>query len=401
MAANKVPGILAANCYDKTTARNSREHNNANVLTLGARLLNIDQTKEIIDEWLNTECTEERHLRRASQIHQIQKGVITFTSLPSNPKQDNVPEISNQNSSGVTVPDLSADDLERIVQEITNILKSQGIAQQSGETQCSCCGSDCGGLCAEKSSDAVREFINIGAKRISYTEGGNGVPQDIARYIDHTLLRPDANQEDIKKLCQEAKEYGFASVCLNPIYVKLAADILKDTPVKVCTVIGFPFGTHLPEIKSMEARRAIRDGAREIDMVINIGALKNRDLDLLYRDIRGVVEACDDGGAICKVIFETALLTDEEKVIASQIAKKARADFVKTSTGYASGGATAHDVALMAEVVRGSGIGVKASGGIRSYEDAIQMIKAGATRIGASASVKIVKGIAEVTESQY
>lgn len=401
MAANKVPGILAANCYDKTTARNSREHNNANVLTLGARLLSIDQTKEIIDEWLNTECIEERHLRRSAQIHQIQKGIITFASLPANSKQDNVPETSDQNISGVNVPDLSQDDLERIIQEITGILKSQGIAQQSGETVCSCCGSDCGGLCAEKSSDAVREFINIGAKRISYTEGGNGVPQDIARYIDHTLLRPDANQEDINKLCQEAKDYGFASVCLNPIYVKHAADFLKDTPVKVCTVIGFPFGTHLPEIKAMETRRAIRDGAREIDMVINIGALKNRDLDLLHRDIRGVVEACDDGGAICKVIFETALLTDEEKVIACQIAKKARADFVKTSTGYASGGATAHDVALMAEVVRGSGIGVKASGGIRSYQDAMQMIKAGATRIGASASVKIVKGITELTESQY
>lgn len=401
MAANKVPGILAANCYDKTTARNSREHNNANVLTLGARLLSIDQTKEIINEWLNTECIEERHLRRSAQIHQIQKGIITFASLPGNPKQDNVPETSDQNISGVNVSDLSQDDLERIIQEITGILKSQGIAQQSGKTVCSCCGSDCGGLCAEKSSDAVREFINIGAKRISYTEGGNGVPQDIARYIDHTLLRPDANQEDINKLCQEAKDYGFASVCLNPIYVKHAADFLKDTPVKVCTVIGFPFGTHLPEIKAMETRRAIRDGAREIDMVINIGALKNRDLDLLHRDIRGVVEACDDGGAICKVIFETALLTDEEKVIACQIAKKARADFVKTSTGYASGGATAHDVALMAEVVRGSGIGVKASGGIRSYQDAMQMIKAGATRIGASASVKIVKGITELTESQY
>jgi deoxyribose-phosphate aldolase len=401
MAANKVQGILAANCYDKTTARNSREHNNANVLTLGARLISIDQAKEILDEWLNTECTEERHQRRAAQIHQIPKGLITFTSMQTNPGKKNAPTVNNQNNSGVIVPDLSPDDLERIVQEITSILKSQGISQQSGETQCSCCGSDCGGLCAEKSSEAVRGFINIGAKRISYTEGGTGVPQDIAKYIDHTLLRPDANNQDIKKLCEEARTFGFASVCINPIYVKFAANILKHTSVKVCTVIGFPFGTHLPEIKAMETRRAIRDGAREIDMVINIAALKNRDLDLLFQDIRGVVEACDDGGAICKVIFETALLTDEEKVIASQIAKKARADFVKTSTGYASGGATAHDVALMAEVVRGTGIGVKASGGIRSYEDAMQMIKAGATRIGASASVKIVKGIAEVTESQY
>lgn len=401
MAANKVEGILAANCYDKTTARNSREHNNANVLTLGSRLLSIDQATEIIDEWLSTDCTEDRHLRRATQIHQIQKGILSFTTLPGKPKAKDVQNDINENSSGVNVTDLSQDDLEKIIQEISGILKSQGISFQSQGNQCSCCGTDCGGLCAEKSTDAVREFINIGAKRISYTEGGNGVPHDIARYIDHTLLRPDANNEDVRKLCEEAKNYAFASVCINPIFVKFAANILKATPVKVCTVIGFPFGTHLPEIKGMETRRAIRDGAREIDMVINIGALKNRDFDLLYQDIRTVVEACDDGGAICKVIIETALLTDEEKVIACQIAKKARADFVKTSTGYAAGGATAHDVALMSEVVRGTGIGVKASGGIRSYEDALQMIKAGATRIGASASVKIVKGVAEVTESQY
>ena len=401
MAANKVTGILAANCYDKTTARNSREHNNANVLTLGSRLLSLEETKEIVDEWLNTECTEERHRRRADQIHQIQKGLINLTSLPGNPRLHAEEKTVKPNTAGAIVSNISQDDLDNIVQEITTILKSQGISSQTGKTQCSCCGSDCGGLCAEKSTEAVRDFINIGAKRISYTEGGTGVPQDIAKYIDHTLLRPDANNEDVKKLCEEAQAFGFASVCINPIYVKFAANILKDTSVKVCTVIGFPFGTHLPEIKAMETRRAIRDGAREIDMVINIAALKNRDLNLLFQDIRGVVEACDDGGAICKVIFETALLTDEEKVIASQIAKKARADFVKTSTGYASGGATAHDVALMAEVVRGTGIGVKASGGIRSYEDAIQMIKAGATRIGASASVKIVKGITEVTESQY
>lgn len=297
---------------------------------------------------------------------------------------------------------ISQEDLDRIVQEITNILQAQGVTtRQTSDTRCTCCDGNCGGLCAEKSSDAVRKFINIGAGRISYTEGGSGVPQDIARYIDHTLLRPDATSEDINKLCEEARQFEFASVCINPTYVKFAADLLKDSSVKVCTVIGFPFGTHLPEIKGMETRRAIRDGAREIDMVINIGALKDRNLDLLYRDIRAVVEACDDGGAICKVIIETALLTDEEKVIACQIAKKARADFVKTSTGFASGGATAHDVALMAEVVKGTGIGVKASGGIRSYEDALQMIKAGATRIGASASVKIVKGVGEVTESQY
>jgi deoxyribose-phosphate aldolase len=171
--------------------------------------------------------------------------------------------------------------------------------------------------------------------------------------------------------------------------------------VKVCTVVGFPLGTHTPQIKGLETRQAIREGAREIDMVINIGALKSRDLDLLYRDIRSVVECCQDGGALCKVIIETALLSDEEKITACEIARRARADYVKTSTGFASGGATTHDVALMAEVVRGSGMGVKASGGIRSYSDAMEMIKAGATRIGASASVLIVKGETEITESKH
>jgi deoxyribose-phosphate aldolase len=239
----------------------------------------------------------------------------------------------------------------------------------------------------------------MGASRITYRAGGKGVPKDIAQYIDHTLLKPDATRQDIEKLCEDARKYEFASVCINPVYVKLAANLLKGSPVKVCTVAGFPLGTHTPQIKGLEARQAIRDGASEIDMVINIGALKSRDLELLYRDIRSVVESCLDGSAICKVIIETALLTDEEKVIACETALRARAHFVKTSTGFASGGATAHDVALMAEVVRGSGMGVKASGGIRSYADAMQMIKAGATRIGASASVQIVQGKAQVTES--
>jgi len=181
--------------------------------------------------------------------------------------------------------------------------------------------------------------------------------------------------------------------------VKLAAQLLRDSGVKVCSVVGFPLGAHTPQIKALEARQAIREGAREIDMVINIGALKDRNLDLLYRDIRSVVEACLDGNAICKVIIETALLTDEEKVIACETAKRARAHFVKTSTGFGPGGATAHDVAIMAEVVRSSGMGVKASGGIRSYEDTLKMIQAGATRIGASASVQIVQGAPEMTES--
>jgi len=395
MAANKVRGIRAAMCYDLSTARNSREHNNSNVVTLGAGLIGSSLAKQILDVWLETECTEKRHLRRAQQIHQIESGVISFTAA-SNSKVNKPSEITNQ---GDEVSNLSSTEMENIIQEITEILKQQGVGFDGAPNNCTCCSGECGGLCAEKSSDTVREFINMGAGRISYTEGGTGVPEDIARFIDHTLLRPDATNKDVEKVCKEALEYGFASVCINPSYVQFAANILKNSEVKVCTVVGFPFGTHLPEIKGFEARRAIRDGAKEIDMVINIGAIKNRDLELLFRDIRTVVEACDDGSAICKVIFETALLTDEEKVIACQIAKKAKAEFVKTSTGYASGGATAHDVALMAETVRGSGIEVKASGGIRSYEDAVTMLKAGATRIGASASVKIVQGVSDLTES--
>jgi deoxyribose-phosphate aldolase len=395
MAANKVKGIRAAMCYDLSSARNSREHNDSNVLTLGAGLIGPSLAKQILEVWLETECTEKRHLRRAQQILQIESGVLSFTTVPDN-KVNNPAEIINQ---GDEVSNLSSTEMENIIQEITEILKQQGVGLDNAANTCTCCSGECGGLCAEKSSDTVREFINMGAGRISYTEGGTGVPKDIARFIDHTLLRPDATNKDVKKVCNEALKYGFASVCINPSYVQFASKILKNSKVKVCTVVGFPFGTHLPEIKGLEARRAIRDGAREIDMVINIGAIKNRDLDLLFRDIRTVVEACDDGSAICKVIFETALLTDEEKVLACQIAKKAKAEFVKTSTGYASGGATAHDVALMSETVHGSGIEVKASGGIRSYEDAVTMLKAGATRIGASASVKIVQGVSDLTES--
>jgi deoxyribose-phosphate aldolase len=389
MAANKVPGVRAAMCYDVTTAINSREHNNANVLTLGGGLINAELAKQIVEAWLTTDCTEDRHLRRAEQILHIEKDFIS---------EKKVTDTFKSNPSGGDVNEISGADLEQIAQQITQILRMQGISFGS-MSGCTCCGDSCGGHCAEKATDTVREFINMGASRISYRAGGKGVPGDIAEYIDHTLLKPDAAAIDIEKLNEDALKYEFASVCINPTYVKLAAKLLKNSPVKVCTVVGFPLGAHTQQIKALEARQAIREGAREIDMVINIGALKSRDSDLLYRDIRSVVESCLDGNAICKVIIETALLTDEEKVIACEIARRARAHFVKTSTGFAAGGATAHDVALMAEVVRGSGMGVKASGGIRSYSDAMQMIKAGATRIGASASVKIVQGKAQVTES--
>jgi deoxyribose-phosphate aldolase len=226
---------------------------------------------------------------------------------------------------------------------------------------------------------------------VSFHGDAEDVPIDLAKYIDHTLLRPDVTGDEIDVLSDEAMEYGFASVCINPTWVKRAAERLRGSDVKVCTVIGFPLGATTSSIKAMEARRALRDGAREVDMVINVGALKSGDLALVRDDIEKVVDAAHEGGAIAKVILETALLTDEEKVIASAISRDAKADFVKTSTGFGGGGATVYDVALMRETV-GPDMGVKASGGVRTLEDAEDMIAAGATRIGASAGVQIVGG---------
>ena len=216
------------------------------------------------------------------------------------------------------------------------------------------------------------------------------------KYIDHTLLKPDASQEQIETLIEEAKKYDFASVCVNPTWVNFAAQALKATDVKVCTVIGFPLGANTPELKAFETSDAIQNGANEIDMVINIGALRSRNFDLVERDIRAVVEAAK--GTLVKVIIETCLLTDDEKVKACQIAQKAGADFVKTSTGFSTGGATVADVALMRKTV-GPDMGVKASGGARSYEDALAFIKAGATRIGASSGVAIMEG--DVANGDY
>lgn len=216
------------------------------------------------------------------------------------------------------------------------------------------------------------------------------------KYIDHTLLKPDASQEQIETLIEEAKKYDFASVCVNPTWVNFAAQALKATDVKVCTVIGFPLGANTPELKAFETSDAIQNGANEVDMVINIGALKSRNFDLVERDIRAVVEAAK--GTLVKVIIETCLLTDDEKVKACQIAQKAGADFVKTSTGFSTGGATVEDVALMRKTV-GPDMGVKASGGARSYEDALAFIEAGATRIGASSGVAIMEG--DVADGDY
>ncbi|MEA3409035.1 MAG: deoxyribose-phosphate aldolase [Candidatus Eisenbacteria bacterium] len=212
----------------------------------------------------------------------------------------------------------------------------------------------------------------------------------MASMIDHTVLKPATSREDIEKLCEEARRFRFASVCVNPCYVPLCAQMLRMTNVKVCTVVGFPLGANRSEVKAFETERAISDGAQEVDMVINVGALKSKDHELVERDIRAVVEKCRSI-VVSKVIIEAALLTDEEKVTACSLAKAAGADFVKTSTGFGPGGATAHDVALMRGVV-GEEMGVKAAGGIRDVETAEEMIAAGASRIGASASVKIVGG---------
>jgi len=216
-------------------------------------------------------------------------------------------------------------------------------------------------------------------------------PAQIAQLIDHSGLRPNATRTDIEQLCREARQYKFYSVCLNPTWVSFARECLAGSGVKICCVVGFPFGAQPPETKAMEARAAIRQGAKEIDMVINIGELKSGNDEYVLRDIRAVVEACHDGSAKCKVILETSFLTNEEKARACELSMKARADFVKTSTGFSSGGATVEDVSLMSRIVRDKGLGVKASGGVRSLADLLKMVAAGATRIGTSGGVKILK----------
>jgi len=244
----------------------------------------------------------------------------------------------------------------------------------------------------------VRRATEEAARRLSELSGP-GVSGDprlaqldagLAQLIDHTLLKPEASRDDVRRLCEEAARFDFASVCINPWNVPLAAELVRGTKVKVCTVIGFPLGATLPQIKIQEAEEAIQLGAQEIDMVINIGALKSGQDGVVESDIRGVADAAHQRGAICKVIFETALLTTEEKVRASLASKRAGADFVKTSTGFSTGGATVEDVALMRAVV-GPAMGVKASGGVRTLEDLKRMVRAGATRIGTSSSVKIME----------
>jgi deoxyribose-phosphate aldolase len=280
--------------------------------------------------------------------------------------------------------------VQAITREVLTAYKESEI--QSALAQGLICKRECAaGLCATTCFNKLGEVVSAGAERITTTVGMIPTDLSLAGMIDHTLLKPDTTPEKITQLCMEARKYNFASVCINPSYVKLCADLLRGSPVKVCCVIGFPLGATLPEIKVLEAKMAIENGASEIDMVINIGALKARDSALVARDIRGVVATAHAVGALVKVILETCLLTDEEKVLGCLLSKEAGADFVKTSTGFSTGGATVHDIELMRQTV-GPAMGVKASGGIHTREEAEKMIKAGATRIGASAGVKIVQG---------
>jgi deoxyribose-phosphate aldolase len=346
MAANKVHGVRAAACYSVALAKNSREHNDANVLTLGSGQTNFETAKQIVETFLAGECVEERHRKRVQLINAIEDGPIE-----TGPHQATL-------LATVGEPRVSASqtDLERIAKRVQELLAAQGNPP------------------------------------IAATVSRPGLsPAQIAQLIDHTVLRPDTTRADIEQLCREARSAKFFSVCVNPTWVSLARQLLEGSSVKVCCVVGFPLGAQPPETKAMEARAAIRQGAKEIDMVINVGALKSGDDEMVLRDIRGVVEACRDGSAKCKVIFETSLLTNEEKARACELSVKAHADFVKTSTGFSSGGATVEDVSLMSRIVKDKGLGVKASGGVRSLADLLKMVAAGATRIGTSSGLKILK----------
>jgi deoxyribose-phosphate aldolase len=247
--------------------------------------------------------------------------------------------------------------------------------------------------CPQTCSKNTREILAAGADRVSASERLTRVDAAVAAAIDHTLLKPEATRADIVKLCREARQYGFASVCVNPCWVPLAHSELSGSVVKVCTVVGFPLGATTTAGKVAEAEAALRAGAREIDMVLHIGALRGGEHDAVKLDIDAVVRVCHEAGALVKVILEAALLDDDQKAAGCTLAKMAGADFVKTSTGFGPGGATAHDVALMRRVV-GPEMGVKAAGGIRNIDDLRRMTAAGATRIGASASVRIVEASA-------
>ena len=278
---------------------------------------------------------------------------------------------------------------EEILARVSRPALSKAEGLNIPDVVCPGCTQRCPQTCAVK----TKEIVAMGADRISASERLTKIDSTIASLIDHTILKPDATRAEVVKICQEARKYRFASVCVNPYWVPLVAAELAGSPVKVCTVVGFPLGATTTESKIAETEAAVRVGAQEIDMVMNVGALRSGDQEAVKQDIHGVAEAAHRAGAILKVILETALLDDNQKATACTLAKLAGADFVKTSTGFGPSGATAHDVALMRLVV-GPDMGVKASGGIRTLEDLRMMAAAGATRIGASASVKIVEATA-------
>ncbi|HEY9140365.1 MAG TPA: deoxyribose-phosphate aldolase [Bryobacteraceae bacterium] len=290
-------------------------------------------------------------------------------------------------------------ELDRLVAEIgEEILTRVGRAEPAAkkgeglnlpDQVCPGCVQRCAQTCARN----TKQIIAAGADRVSASERLTKIDPAIAALIDHTILKPEATRDDVVKICREARKYGFASVCVNPYWVPLVRAELAGSAVKVCTVVGFPLGATSTEAKVAETAVALRVGATEIDMVINIGALRSGDQDAVLQDIRQVVKTAHEAGAIVKVILETALLDDTQKALACTLAKKAGADFVKTSTGFSTSGATAHDVALMRAAV-GPGMGIKAAGGIRTLSDLRAMTAAGATRIGASASIKIVEATA-------
>ncbi len=276
---------------------------------------------------------------------------------------------------------MNREELQRIIDVIVEELAA---GPASPPVRCSC-----HSVLADCCPDRLHGVLAAGATRVGLHAAG-GAPLGVASMIDHTLLKPDATRRNIEELCREAAQFKFATVCVNPTWVAACTRLLAGSGVGVCSVVGFPLGATTSDVKEYETRRAIFDGAREIDMVINVGALKSGDLRVVERDIEAVTNACREGGALSKVIIEAALLTDDEKVTACTLAKAACADYVKTSTGFGPGGATAADVALMRRVV-GAEMGVKAAGGVRDLEGVKAMIAAGATRVGASAGVKIVQ----------
>lgn len=293
------------------------------------------------------------------------------------------------------VPDIKAndDDIDRLVQVITDRVRARlGGGPALRDTPCEIePGPECAecGMCVVRRPWSVRAIQEAGATRVAAAAGSGQVPTDMAGMIDHTLLKPEVNRDDIRKLCDEARKYHFASVCVNSTWVAMCKALLAGSGVMVCAVVGFPLGAMTPTAKAFEAREAVRAGASEIDMVMNIGAMKSRDYETVFEDICRVVKTAHP--AQVKVILETGGLSTEEKIIGCSLAKLAGAAFVKTSTGFGPGGATVEDIALMRRIV-GSEMGVKASGGVRTREDAEKMALAGASRIGASASVAIVAG---------